>query len=180
MPFQGTEFMSDLSISQLELFVQRKWQMVCPNSLFHLRVKRSDDGGEHVECRGDGFHVIGTERGQETSHCGPFSFDETCKYILFNLSKGKSLSEELQSRTKPAFFKRRYSWNGSRFYLKDSGYSRWNWLYPTIEKMQIMSESLGEYAMCEVSVILRNAPLSITEVRNANYPIQNDDVALYD
>lgn len=125
---------------------------------------RSDDGSPHVERHGDKYDIVVTERGSETKRIPDLSLSVAARWFVFRMAVGRSQSSELRDRRTPGDAP---PLAGG---LRDDGYSRWNWMAPTIALMRQISPAFGEWAAQEYAQTLLVYPLSESEIRNAKYP----------
>ena len=131
-----------------------------------VQTKRQDDGFPHVEIVAGCYDIVITERGQETDRTAGLSLPEAARWFLFDMARVHAQAMELRNRraSKDA--------PSIRYGLKDDGYSRWNWMAPTIATMYRVSPDFGDWASEYFSTVLRRAPLEEYEKRNARWPLQ--------
>ena len=132
-----------------------------------------NDGSAHVECHfarhidnaPDLYDIVVTERGNELQRLAGLSALDASIWFLFRMATRHAQSLEVRLRRAPptdlVLAQDNY----------DSGYSRWNWMAPTIQIMNRMSPALGDHARADFAALLRDYPLSDREKRNAAYPL---------
>lgn len=135
-----------------------------------INLQRYDDGSWHVEFVDGRYEMIATERGKEVGRKPRLSLNEATRWHVFSAVYGRSLSRELEEREAPV--PARKVENG----LDDDGYSRWNWMAPTIEIMGRVSPEYEEWVRAYYAQALARAPLAAYEIRNAKYPLPGEDV----
>ena len=131
-----------------------------------VQTSRQDDGSPHVEIVASRYDIVTTERGRETDRTAGLTLEEAAGWFVFRMAEGHAQKMELMNRRAPKDAPP--SPNGP----KDDGYSRWNWMAPTISTMHRISTDLGDWTSEYYSTVLRQAPLKEYERRNARWPLQ--------
>lgn len=152
-------------IDELQEMTTALWSKSGLGNCVQIARKRSDDGSPHVEFRGDQYDIVITERGNETQRIAGLSRPDAARWFVFNMAFGHSSSHELRDRRAP------YDAPPLAHGLKDIGYSRWNWMAPTIELMRRISPDFGDWATQYYAQVLRSSPLTESELRHARYPL---------
>lgn len=127
--------------------------------------KRQDDGSAHVEFCNGLYDIVITERGSETERMRGLSRLDAARWFVFQMARDHASSIERRDRRRP----RDAPPQGSG--LGDDGYSRWNWMAPTIEVMRRIAPAFGDWAAEDFAQVLRRYPLTESERRNARYPV---------
>ncbi len=157
--------MSQDLVDVLQAEIDSCWARTGLGRSVKVQIARQDDGGPHVEIVSDRYEIVITERGSETRRFSGLSLSEAARWYLFDKASSHAQSREVKERQAPE------NAPSIPFGLKDDGYSRWNWMAPTIETMQRISPSYGEWARQNYSAVLRQAPLQGYEIRNARWPL---------
>jgi hypothetical protein len=153
-------------IETLQDNINRCWQRTGIDRPILVSSEPANDGQPHVvSARNGGFYIIFAERGRESCQGEPYSLLEATRWYVFDRAEEYSISKELLEREAPD--PATMQTNG----LEDDGYSRWNWMAPTIQIMKSISPEFGDYAYTEFLEILKNAPLESHELRNARWPL---------
>lgn len=166
---RGTVVVQEDRIAELQALVEDLWRRAKLGPCVRIRRERADDGSPHVEVVGGRFDIVTTERGWESSRTRGLSVDEAARFFLFGMAEGHALTAELRDRRAPA------DAPPCAHGLRDDGYSRWNWMAPSIETMGRISPELGDWARQHYLDILRRAPLADNEIRNARHPCPSAD-----
>ena len=132
-----------------------------------LRTRRQNDGSPHVEAAGDRYDIVTTERGRETNRESGLTLEQAARWFVFRMAEGHAQKTEMDNRQAPQ--------DASKVHhgIRDDGYSRWNWMAPTIETMDRISTALGDWTREYYATILVEAPLREYEMRNARWPLQS-------
>ena len=154
-------------ITELEAMIAALWDRVGlgQRRAVRLQTDRQDDGSPHVEFVDGRYHIVTTERGRETDRIPGQTLEQAARWFVFWKAEGRALKMEQESRRAP---------HGTAMIspgLKDDGYSRWNWMAPTILTMDQISPDLGEWCRRYYSNILEEAPLTAYERQNARWPL---------
>jgi hypothetical protein len=155
---------SDL-IGELQALTERLWAKAGLGDCVQIARKRRDDGSAHVEMVADRYDIVVTERGREYQRIAGLSLSDAARWFLFDMAEAHALSAELRNRSAPKGALPLP--NG----VKDDGYSRWNWMAPTIEIMRRISPDLGDWTLRKYGSVLCDAPLADYELRNARFPL---------
>ncbi|MBN8931565.1 MAG: hypothetical protein J0G97_06630 [Rhizobium pusense] len=155
---------SDL-IEELQALTERLWARAGLGDCVQIARERRDDGSAHVEIVANRYDIVVTERGSELQRIAGLSLSDTARWFLFGMAEAHAQSAELRSRSAandaPAL----------PYGVKDDGYSRWNWMAPTVDTMSRISPDLGDWTLQEYRRVLSRAPLAEHEKRNARYPL---------
>ena len=154
-------------ITELAARITALWRRVSlnPGRPIHLRTDRQDDGAPHVEVIEGRYHIVTTERGRETDRIPGLTLEQAARWFVFSRAQGRARQMELETRRAPQ--EAAMITPG----LKDDGYSRWNWMAPTIMTMDKISPDLGDWCRQYYFDILQEAPLKDYERRNARWPL---------
>ncbi len=152
-------------IRQLQSTIDTLWQKADNGPAVTVATMRSDDGSPHVEPTTTGYDIVITERGSEQQRFANLSLHEAARWYLHGMAVAHAQNAELANRTQPET--PAFTPNG----LKDTGYSRWNWMAPTIQTMQGISPELGQWAQDYYAAVFVNYPLEDYEIRNAKYAL---------
>ena len=133
-----------------------------------LRTSRQNDGSPHVEAAGGRYDIVTTERGRETDRESGLTLEQAARWFVFRMAEGHAQKTEMDNR--------RASQDASTVHhgINDDGYSRWNWMAPTIETMYRISTALGDWTREYYAAILLEAPLEEYEKRNARWPLRSE------
>ncbi|NTG20686.1 hypothetical protein G6L00_09615 [Agrobacterium rhizogenes] len=152
-------------IGELQALTESLWARAGLGECVQIPWQRQNDGSAHVEVVGDRCDIVVTERGGELQRMAGLSLSDAARWFLIDMAQGHAQSAELRNRITPE--NAPLLPNG----LKDDGYSRWNWMAPTVEIMSRISPNLGDWTRQEYESVLRRAPLADYEKRNARYPL---------
>ena len=155
-------------IADLQDLISALWSKTGLGNCVQVSRIRSDEGWPHVEHHGETYDIVITERGREIDRNSGLSRLDAARWFVFGMAVHHSGASELRNRQPPRDTPPLA--NG----LKDNGYSRWNWMAPTIAIMRQISPTFGDWAAQEYAQVLRRYPLSESEIRNARYPIATD------
>ena len=121
-------------------------------------------GTPHVLLEGETYAIEIWERGSRQKRIEGLTLEDAGHYFLLGSVTGHFLKEELKARKAPVPPRRLP--NG----LVDDGYSRWNWIAPTLAMMARMSGAAGRYAARHYA----HLELEPHERRNARWPLPAD------
>jgi hypothetical protein len=152
-------------IGELQAQTEGLWARAGLGKCVQIARVRRDDGSAHVEVVADRYDIVVTERGSEVQRIAGLSLSDAARWFLIAMAQGRAQSAELRSRS--ALKDAPQLPHG----LRDDGYSRWNWMAPTVETMSRISPDLGDWTLREYEGVLRRAPLADYEKRNARYPL---------
>lgn len=154
------------SVQELQELIERLWAKVQLGPCIRIARSPQDYGYPHVEAaRGGFYNIVITERGREIDRINLLSAMEAARWFVFQMASEHARSEELQQRTPPDSGPLLPSG------LRDDGYSRWNWIAPTVEIMRRISPEFGAWAKGEYDLTLRRFRLEEHEICNARYPL---------
>ena len=131
-----------------------------------VQTGRQNDGSPHVEIVASRYDIVTTERGRETDRTAGLTLEEAARWFVFRKAEGHAQKMELMDRRAPK------DAPPIPHGLNDDGYSRWNWMAPTISTMYRISPDLGDWTGEYYATVLRQAPLEEYEQRNARWPLQ--------
>lgn len=155
-------------LEDLQDLINSLWRKTGLGGCVTVSPTRSDDGSPHIERHGDKYDIVISERGSERKRIPGLSLPVAARWFVFGMAARHSQSSELRDRRTlgdaPLLA-------GG---LKDDGYSRWNWMAPTIALMRQISPTFGDWAAQEYAQTLLEYPLSESETRNARYPFSAD------
>lgn len=157
--------MAEALIQALQAEVDRLWPRTGLPGRCLVTTESWDDGSVHVEIVDGLYDFVGRERGRETYRKRGLSLRAAARRCLHAQASAHALSMELKNRR--ADPRAPLLPSG----LQDSGYSRWNWMAPTIEAMGAISNDFGIWTAAYYVGVLRRAPLDAHEKRNARWPI---------
>lgn len=152
-------------IAVLQSTIDTLWQKANLGPAVTIATTRSDDGSPHVEPTAQGYDIVVTERGSEQDRWSNLSLTETARWYLHSMATAHAQKAELAARTPPD--PPALTANG----LQDSGYSRWNWMAPTIATMRAIDPKFGQWAQAYYIDVFTRYPLEDHERRNAKYPL---------
>lgn len=152
-------------VQELQELTERLWAKARLGPCARIAWNRQDDGSPHVEVVGKLYSIVITERGQEVQRTSLLSAMEAARWFVFQMAAAHARSDELRQRKLPSSAS--LLPNG----LKDDGYSRWNWMAPTVEIMDHISSEFGAWAKAEYGLVLQRYPLEEHEIRSARYPL---------
>ncbi len=155
---------SDL-IGELQALTERLWAKAGLGDCVQIARERRDDGSAHIEIVADRYDIVVTERGREFQRIASLSLFDAARWFLFDMAVAHALSAELRNRSTPKGAPPLP--NGT----KDDGYSRWNWMAPTVETMSRISPDLGDWTLQEYRRVLSRGPLADYEKRNVRHPL---------
>jgi hypothetical protein len=151
-------------VDDLQELIATLWSASGLGNCVKVARTRSDDGSPHVESRAGLYDIVITERGSETKRIAGLTRPDAARWFVFNMAVGHARALELRERRSPQ------DASPVSHAPKDDGYSRWNWMAPTMEVMRRISPDFGDWAVKEYAQVLRRSPLSESELRNARYP----------
>ena len=158
---------SDL-IVELQAVTEGLWARADLGECIQIPRVRRDDGSAHVEVVAGRYDIVITERGSEIQRIAGLSLSDAARRFLIGMAEAHAQSIELRSRSAPSDVA------PLPYGLRDDGYSRWNWMAPTVEIMSRISSNLGEWKLENYRRVLHRAPLADFEKRNARYPLPSD------
>lgn len=142
------------------------WARASPNpGPVRLQTERQDDGSPHVQVLDGHYHIVTTERGRETDRIPGLTLEQAAGWFVFWKAEGRARNQELKDR------RARQDAATTLPGPEDEGYSRWNWMAPTIMTMDRISPDLGDWCRRYYSDVLQEAPLKTDERRNARWPV---------
>ena len=153
---------SDL-IGELQALTVGLWARTGLGDCVQIPREPQDNGSAHVEVVADRYDIVVTERGSEVQRIAGLCLSDAARWFLFDMAREHASSAELRNRRAPKDAPPLA--NG----LKDDGYSRWNWMAPTVEIMRQISPDLGDWTLQKYASVLGRAPLADDEIRNARY-----------
>lgn len=143
----------------------RLWARARLGGSVQLEYSRQDDGSAHVEVVAGRYDIVVTERGQEFERISGLSTLAAARWFLIRMAEAQAQSAEANDRRALADAPPTAEGPG------DNGYSCWNWMVPAIATMRQIAPDLGDWAARYYADVLRHAPLSDSERRNARYPL---------
>lgn len=152
-------------IEELQTLTERLWARAGLGDCVQIDRERHDNGSPHIEMVAGRYDIVVTERGSELQRIAGLSLSDTARWFLFGMASAHAQSTELRRRNAPRDAPALPSG------IKDDGYSRWNWMAPTIDTMSCISPDLGDWARQEYRGVLSRFPLEEYEKRNARYPL---------
>ncbi|MEB2847000.1 hypothetical protein GAO09_16220 [Rhizobiales bacterium RZME27] len=155
---------SDL-IEELQALTERLWARAGLGDCVQIARERHDDGSPHIEVVAGRYDIVVRERGRELQRIAGLSLSDTARWFLFGMAVAHAQSAELGSRSAPKNAPALASG------IQDDGYSRWNWMAPTVDTMSRISSDLGDWTLQEFRRVLSRTPLAEHEKRNARYPL---------
>lgn len=81
-------------------------QLRAPTAHIHFATRAQHDGSPHVECAGDGFSYIVTERGRELERRTTIDPDELLYWLVSDLTSAMASDYELAHRVTNQDFRR--------------------------------------------------------------------------
>lgn len=157
--------MQRASLRKLRKTVETLWARTGLDGRADIFDARRDDGSAHVEIVAGRYDIVVTERGQETERIAGLSLEEAAGWFLFGMASAHGQVAEIKGRQAPR------DAPPLPCGLVDDGYSRWNWMAPTIAILNRISAEHGEMALRDYREVLSRHPLSAAEIRNARYPL---------
>ncbi|NTH64448.1 hypothetical protein G6L33_11355 [Agrobacterium rhizogenes] len=157
--------MQNHPIEELQALTESLWARADLGECVQIPTQRQGDGSAHVEVVVDRYDIVVTERGGELQRMAGLSLSDAARWFLIGMAQGHAQSAELRNRITPE--------NAPLLPcgLKDDGYSRWNWMAPTVKIMSRISPNLGDWTLQEYESVLRRSPLADYEKRNAQFPL---------
>lgn len=153
-------------ISELEARIAVLWARASSTpGLVRLQTDRRDDGSPHVEVVDGRYHIVTTERGRETDRIQGLTLEQAARWFVFRKAEGRARNQELKDRRARQDAAKTSPGPG------DDGYSRWNWMAPTIITMDRISPDLGDWCRRYYSDVLQEAPLKTYERHNTRWPL---------
>ena len=152
-------------ISSLQNQINSLWAVAELGPATKIEIAAIGDATPHVEVVGGFFEIVIEERGVEIDRYRQLTIIEATRWYIHQMAFKHSLKMELKSRT------RQTSNQTSDHFSADSGYSRWNWIAPTIATMTDILPDFGFWAHNYYRAILAESPLKEYEIRNARYPV---------
>jgi hypothetical protein len=153
-------------ISALQARVDAEWTKAVPGGVAKtVHARPPGDGTPHVEVRHDLYDIVVEERGVENERHASLTLEAAAEWLLRDMAFQHALAQELAQRVAP--HPPRLTQNG----LTDDGYSRWNWMWPEILIMDQISPAAGARAREAYRAVLQKAPLTLSERRNARWPL---------
>lgn len=150
------------AVQELRYLTERLWAKTELGACIRIAQDPQDYGYPHVEVASGGYYnIVITERGQEIDRFNLLSAMEAARWFVFEMASEYARSEELRHRKPPESAP--FLPNG----LQDDGYSRWNWMAPTVEIMQRISPEFGAWAKNKYNLV----QLEEHEIRNSRYPL---------
>ena len=156
-------------IATLQTTINRLWEKANLGPTITVATKRSNDGSPHVEPTTKGYDIVITERGSERDHKPNLTLLETARWYVHDMAEAHAQKSELATRTPPE------PPMLTDYRLKDDGYSRWNWMAPTVQTMQAIDPEFGQWTMTYYADVFTRHPLADHELRNARYPLPSTD-----
>jgi hypothetical protein len=148
------------AIDMLQAHADRLWQRTSRPPLPRIARSPRGDGSLYVEFRDNGYEIICEERGVEYWRERGLSPDDAAFMLIFGQASFACGKEEAETRLS----------GGGR----TTGYSRWNWMYPTIQTMAAISEDFGDRVRSDYRQVLQRAPLGEDEIACSRFPIPAD------
>ena len=152
-------------VKELQALVETLWARTGLGDCVQIGTVRRDDGSEHVEIVDHRYDIVVTEKGSEVERTAGLSISDAARRFLHESAVAQACAAELRDRRAP---NDALSPPGV---AKDNGYSRWNWMAPTVEIMSRISPEFGAWTLQEYRTVLGQYPLSDSEKRNARYPL---------
>lgn len=159
---------SDEAIDRLQALTETLWVRTALGKCLTIDRARRDDGSPHVEVVKGRYDIVVTERGRELQRMAGLTMEEAARSFLFDMARAHASTAELASRTSPENAPP-LPWGSV-----DDGYSRWNWMAPSIEIMARILPEHGDWAWQYYREVLDRAPLEEYERRNARYPLPDE------
>lgn len=180
MPLSSTSFLVDFRrkrdllmgtdlIDELQAVIDSFWARTKLGDSIRVERSRRDFGYPHVEVVKGKFDIVITERGQEIQRLPRLSMTEAARWYLLQMALEHTSKLELSLRTTPE------DAPPLPYGLVDDGYSRWNWMAPTIEIMHLISPEFGKWTSDDFQNTLLRSPLEDYEKRNSRYPLLSDE-----
>jgi hypothetical protein len=148
------------AIDLLQTHIDMLWQRTYRPKLPRIERGPRGDGSLYVEFSDNGYEIICEERGVEYWRERGLSPDDAAFILIFGQASFICGSEEAELRL-----------SGDR---AASRYSRWNWMYPTIQTMAAISEEFGDRVRSDYRQVLQRAPLGADEIAGSRFPIPAD------
>ncbi len=152
-------------IKELQALVVTLWARTGLGDCVQIATVRRDDGSEHVEIVDSRYDIVVTEKGSEVERTAGLSISDAARRFLHESAVAHACAGELRDRRAPEDAP---LLPGAE---KDNGYSRWNWMAETVDIMSRISPEFGDWTLQEYRSVLRQYPLSDSEIRNARYPL---------
>jgi hypothetical protein len=143
----------DPDVLALQSRIDELWRQVSPLRASRVPTTSPEDGSLHVVVANGRYDLVTKERGLDLERKCNLTIDEAVRWFLFGMASDHASAHELRERQ------------------KFGGYSRWNWMAPTISMMQEMAPEYGDWARSYYADALRTAPLSLMEKANTRYPL---------
>ncbi|WJH42111.1 hypothetical protein N7E02_18235 [Aliirhizobium terrae] len=147
------------AIDLLQAHIDALWQRTSRSPLARIERSPRGDGSLYVEHRDDTYEIACEERGVEYWRERNLSPDDAAFILIFAQASFIYGKEEAEVRR---------SGHGTL------GYSRWNWMYPTIQTMAGISEDFGDRVHSNYRQVLQRAPLGKDEIASNRFPIPPD------
>lgn len=152
-------------IDELQDLTETLWARASLGECVKMPREPQDDGSTHVEIVAGRCDIVITEPASEKTRMPGLSFSDAARWFLFRVAADHAQAAELRDRSIPE------DAPPIPYGLKDDGYSRWNWMAPTIETMYRISPDLGYWARQYYTEVFVGAPLEEYEKRNAHWPL---------
>jgi hypothetical protein len=148
------------TIDLLQAHVDSLWQRTARPPLPRIERSPRGDGSLYVDFRDGFYEIICEERGVEYWRERSLSPDDAAFTLIFGQASSICGKEEAGARLSED--------------RAASSYSRWNWMYPTIQTMAAISQDFGDRARADYRQVLQRAPLGEDEIASSRFPIPAD------